>query len=61
MGCVLSGTNEEDEEDEEEYSTSSMEELPMIELIKTKEMLYVENIQKLFREEYIKKKIIYNI
>ena len=31
-----------------------MEELPMIELIKTKEMIYIENIQIIFREEYIK-------
>ena len=31
-------------------------ELPMIKLIKTKRMLYVENIQITFREEYIKQK-----
>ena len=55
MGCVFTKPNEEDMA----YSPSSssiMEELPMIELIKTKEMIYVENIQITFREEYIKQK-----
>ena len=52
MGCVFTK-----EIKEEAYSpSSSMEELPMIELIKTKRMIYVENIQITFREEYIKQK-----
>jgi len=64
MGCVNSSRITRTT-DEKAYSPSSsiMEELPMIELIKTKEMIYVENIQITFREEYIKqkKKMIYNI
>ena len=39
---------------EREAEPNAPREFPMIELIKTKRMLYVENIQITFREEYIK-------
>ena len=64
MGCVYSeeerGGAERSVVQQHSHAECSEElperEFPMIELIKTKRMLYVENIQITFREEYIKQK-----
>ena len=60
MGCVYSSHAKRSEVEAEPNAPraepNAPMELPMIKLIKTKRMLYVENIQITFREEYIKQK-----
>ena len=64
MGCVNS---KKIKKEDTAYSPSSIVlviqelELPMIELIKTKEQKRIENIQITFREEYIKLNYLRNL
>lgn len=60
MGCINSKEIKEDVEKELSLSSQiSFSELPYIEPIKTKEQKQIEKIQKIFREEYKNKNVLY--
>ena len=60
MGCINSKKINEDVEKELSLSSQiSFSELPYIEPIKTKEQKQIEKIQKIFREEYKNKNVLY--
>ncbi len=60
MGCINSKEIKEDVEKELSLSSQiSFSELSYMEPIKTKEQKQIEKIQKIFREEYKNKNVLY--
>ena len=60
MGCIFTKEIKEDVEKELSLSSQiSFSELSYMEPIKTKEQKQIEKIQKIFREEYKNKNVLY--